>query len=124
VILLDLPTLLNATADLPGSPDIDDFGVPAAAIARHGTVVMDTRVYGSVSLRAAALMQTLLLLPFLSHSQASFAWRATVAYLELCGRTLEVEPADAAQLAADTVAGRVTVAQIASTLKSWSRPAS
>ncbi len=58
--------LLHAAELLPGDPQVDDYGPLYATVARVNARAMERDVYGSVYLKAAALLQTLAKLPVLS----------------------------------------------------------
>ncbi|MFJ9434568.1 hypothetical protein ACIRQY_33625 [Streptomyces sp. NPDC101490] len=71
---MDLVWLLEiAQEKLPGDPDVVDFGAREAARARHCAVVMGTTVYPEPHHRAAALLQSLVRLPALEHSNELYA---------------------------------------------------
>ncbi|GAA3485596.1 hypothetical protein GCM10018966_101290 [Streptomyces yanii] len=70
---LDVTFLLHAAELLPGDPQVDDFGPLYAAVARANAKAMERDIYGSLHLKAAALLQTLARLPCLGHSNEAFA---------------------------------------------------
>ena len=119
--MLDLSFLLHAAERLPGDPQVDDLGPLIAAVARVEARVMEHDVYSSAHLRAAALLQTLVRLPCLEHSNEPFAWASSEAYLALHGIVLDYPPKDAVGLVRDAAAGAVGVAQIAHQLHGWTR---
>lgn len=65
---LDVAFLLHAAELLDGDPQVDDFGPLYAAVARVNARAMERDVYGSLFLKAAALLQPLAKLPCLEHS--------------------------------------------------------
>jgi death-on-curing protein len=118
---IDVPFLLAAAELLPGDPQVDDLGPLYAAVARVNARPMGVRdVYGSVFLKAAALLETLTRLPCLEHSNDAFAWHSCEAYLDFNGYTLEYEPKDAVALVRDSAARQLGVFQIARQLRAWS----
>jgi prophage maintenance system killer protein len=117
---LDLSFLLHAAERLPGDPQVDDLGPLIAAVARVDGRALQTDVYGSVHLKAAALLQTLVRLPCLEHSNDQFAWASSEAYLALHGITLDYPPKDAVALVRET-ASDLGVAQIAHRLHTFTR---
>jgi death-on-curing protein len=119
---LDVSFLLHAAERLPGDPQVDDLGPLFAATARVQAHAMDHDVYGSVHLKAAALLHTLARLPSLEHSGGPFAWASCEAYLALHGIPLDYPPKNAVALVRDTASGTVGVAQIARELRTWARP--
>lgn len=115
---LDLQFLLHAAELLDGDPQVDDYGPLYAAVGRVNAHAMDRDIYGSPYLKAAALLQTLVKLPCLEHSNEAFAWHSCEAYLALNGRRLTYRPKDAVALAHEA-AGTLGVAQIARRLRTW-----
>ncbi|MFC4499365.1 MULTISPECIES: fic family toxin-antitoxin system, toxin component [Streptomyces] len=117
---LDVTFLLHAAELLEGDPQVDDYGPLYAAVARVNARAMERDIYGSVPLKAAALLQTLAKLPCLEHSGEAFAWHATEAYLILNAHELDYAPKAAVALVRDAAAGSLGVARIARQLRDWS----
>jgi death-on-curing protein len=118
---LDVSFLLHAAERLPGDPQVDDLGPLFAAVARVQAHAMEHDVYGSVQLKAAALLHTLSRLPSLEHSEGPFAWASCEAYLALHGIALDYQPKNAVALVRDTASGTAGIAQIARQLRTWTR---
>lgn len=116
---LDVTFLLHAAELLDGDPQVDDYGPLYAATARVNARAMERDIYGSLYLKAAALLQTLAKLPCLEHSNEAFAWHATEAYLILNEHQLEYPPKAAVVLVRDAASGALGVAQIAQQLRAW-----
>ncbi|MCX5563650.1 fic family toxin-antitoxin system, toxin component [Streptomyces sp. NBC_00038] len=116
---LDVTFLLHAAELLNGDPQVDDYGPLYAAVARVNARAMERDIYGSLYLKAAALLQTLAKLPCLEHSNEAFAWHAVEAYLALNERRLEYPPKAAVALVRDTASGTIGVARIARQLRDW-----
>ncbi|MBC7274329.1 MAG: fic family toxin-antitoxin system, toxin component [Streptomyces sp.] len=116
---LDVSFLLHAAELLDGDPQVDDYGPLYAAVARVNARAMERDIYGSPYLRAAALLQTLVRLPCLEHSNEAFAWHATEAYLTLNGHGLDYPPKAAVALVRDAASGALGVARIARQLRDW-----
>ncbi|MGW3094298.1 fic family toxin-antitoxin system, toxin component [Streptomyces sp. NPDC001102] len=116
---LDVTFLLHAAELLDGDPQVDDFGPLYAAVARVNARAMERDIYGSLYLKAAALLQTLARLPCLEHSNERFAWHATEAYLLLNARELDYQPKAAVALVRDAASGTLGVALIARQLRDW-----
>ncbi|MFC7987381.1 fic family toxin-antitoxin system, toxin component [Streptomyces sp. NPDC057336] len=116
---LDVGFLLHAAELLPGDPQVDDYGPLYAAVARVNARAMERDIYGSVYLKAAALLQTLARLPCLEHSNEAFAWHTTDAYLVLNGRPLDYPPKEAAALVRDAATGALGVGLIGRRLRAW-----
>ncbi|MFJ4849349.1 MULTISPECIES: fic family toxin-antitoxin system, toxin component [unclassified Streptomyces] len=119
VIYADVPMLLQVAEHITGDPQADDLGILPAAVARHRSEAMRREIYGSIWLKAAALLHTLARLPALEHSNGQFGWLAAVAFLRVNGHTLTYEPKDAAILVRDVIAGEAPVRQIALQLRQW-----
>ncbi|MFI9723816.1 fic family toxin-antitoxin system, toxin component [Streptomyces sp. NPDC052396] len=117
---IDVPFLLHAAELLPGDPQVDDYGPLFGAIARMYARAMDQDIYGSLHLKAGALLVTLVRIPCLEHSNDRFAWHAAEAFLALNGYRLEYVPKDAVVLVRDAAAGTAGVAQVARQLHDWS----
>ncbi|MGA5799093.1 fic family toxin-antitoxin system, toxin component [Streptomyces cellulosae] len=117
---LEVSFLLHAAELLPGDPQVDDYGSLYAAVARVNARAMERDVYGSVYLKAAALLQTLVKLPCLEHSAEAFAWHSTEAYLALNGYQLDYPPKEAIALVRDAASGAAGVGLIGRQLRAWS----
>ncbi|MFD7555803.1 fic family toxin-antitoxin system, toxin component [Streptomyces sp. NPDC059835] len=120
--VIDVPFLLHAAELLPGDPQVDDLGPLYAAVGRVNARAMQQDIYGTVFLKAAALLETLARIPCLEHSNDAFAWHSCEAYLSLNGCPLDYPPKAAVALVRDSAARQLGVAQIARQLRSWSIP--
>lgn len=116
---LDVSFLLHAAELLEGDPQVDDLGPLYAAVARVNARALEHDVYGTLNLKAAALLHTLVRLPCLEHSNAAFAWHACEAYLMLHERRLDYPIKAAAELVRDAASGAQGVASIARQLREW-----
>ncbi|MEU6768237.1 fic family toxin-antitoxin system, toxin component [Streptomyces sp. NPDC046853] len=116
---LDVSFLLHAAELLEGDPQVDDLGPLYAAIGRVNARALEHDIYGSLNLKAAALLHTLARLPCLEHSNAAFAWHSTEAYLTLHERRLDYPIKAAAELVRDAASGTRGVAGIARQLRDW-----
>nr|WP_202455556.1 fic family toxin-antitoxin system, toxin component [Streptomyces sp. SID8367] len=116
---MDVSFLLHAAELLEGDPQVDDLGPLYAAVGRVNARALEHDVYGSLNLKAAALLQTLARLPCLEHSNAAFAWHATEAYLMLHERHLDYPVKAAAELVRDAASGVRGAASIARQLRQW-----
>lgn len=117
---LDVTFLLHAAELLPGDPQVDDLGPLYAAVARVNARALERDVYGSLYLKAAALLQTLVRPPCLEHSNEAFAWHCAEAYLALNGCRLEYPPKEAVALVRDAASGALGVGLIGRQLRAWS----
>jgi death-on-curing protein len=117
---LDVTFLLHAAELLPGDPQVDDYGPLYAAVARVNARALERDIYGSLYLRAAALLQTLVRLPCLEHSNDAFAWHCAEAYLVLNGCRLDYPPKEAVALVRDVASGAMGVGLVGQQLRAWS----
>ncbi|MER0476881.1 fic family toxin-antitoxin system, toxin component [Streptomyces sp. Edi2] len=104
---------------LRDKPDLADWGATAAAVARHGDQILDQPIYPEPHDRAAALFQSLLRIPALTHSNEIFALSVAFGFLTVCGLTPKVTTEAAGDLVEQTLAGAVDVRQIAAQFKAW-----
>ncbi|MFF3878664.1 fic family toxin-antitoxin system, toxin component [Streptomyces sp. NPDC001978] len=116
---LDVTFLLHAAELLPGDPQVDDYGPLYAAVARVNARALERDIYGSLHLKAAALLQTLVRLPCLEHSNEAFAWHSAEAYLTLNGCRLDYPPKEAVALVRDVASGAMGVGLIGHQLRAW-----
>ncbi|MEV7077899.1 fic family toxin-antitoxin system, toxin component [Streptomyces sp. NPDC093516] len=116
---LDVTFLLHAAELLPGDPQVDDYGPLYAAVARVNARAMERDVYGSLHLKAAALLQTLARLPCLEHSNEAFAWHCAEAYLVLNGCRLKYPPKEAVALVEGAASGVLGVGLVGRQLRAW-----
>lgn len=120
IVRIDRAWLLDlAHRHLPGDPDVTDFGTLAAAAARHTDSVMDTPVYTEVHHRAACLMHQLIRCPALAHSNELFGAVVAASYLSVSGVIVDVQPKQAAALAARISRDALDVRGIAAEIKGW-----
>ena len=116
---IDVTFLLHAAELLEGDPQVDDLGPLYAAVARVNARALERDIYGSLYLKAAALLHTLARLPSLEHSNEAFAWHASEAYLALNARALDYPPKAAVALVRDAASGALGVARTARQLRDW-----
>ncbi|WP_369192379.1 fic family toxin-antitoxin system, toxin component [Streptomyces sp. R08] len=117
---LDVTFLLHAAELLPGDPQVDDYGPLYAAVARVNARALERAIYGSLYLKAAALLQTLVRLPCLEHSNEAFAWHCAEAYLALNGNRLDYPPKEAVSMVLDVASGVMGVGLVGRQLRAWS----
>lgn len=116
---IDVTFLLRAAELLDGDPQVDDLGPLYAAVGRVNARAMERDICGSLYLKAAALLHTLVRLPSLEHSNDAFAWHATEAYLTLNAHALDYPPKAAVALVHDAASGALGVPRIARQLRDW-----
>ncbi|MBK3584776.1 fic family toxin-antitoxin system, toxin component [Streptomyces sp. MBT57] len=119
ILTVDLIWLLQiAQEKLPGDPGITDYGALEAARARHCAIVLGTTVYPEPHHRAAALLQSLVRLPALEHSNELYAATAAAAFLNASGLPAKVSTDQAVNLVEQTANG-LDVRDIATALATW-----
>ncbi|AWZ07874.1 MULTISPECIES: fic family toxin-antitoxin system, toxin component [unclassified Streptomyces] len=122
ILTIDLTWLLEiAHRKIPGDPEVWDWGSLEAARARHGFQVMDTLVYDQPHHRAASLLQQLVRIPALEHSNELYAATVAAAYLQGSGLPVNVTTKEVGDLLEQVSGGLVDVRQIAVVLKEWTR---
>ncbi|MEE1755443.1 fic family toxin-antitoxin system, toxin component [Streptomyces sp. SP18CS02] len=118
---IDLAWLLMiAEHRTPGDPQVTDWGALIAAVSRHDAELFGTAVYDDPHLRAAALLQLLLHVPALEHSNAMFASAVAYGYLVACGLKVDTSPEQVRDLARLVKGGEADVRAIAAELRRWS----
>jgi hypothetical protein len=117
---LDFQALLQV-AEAPGSPRVDDYGVPLMAAARIGAHLLGQHVYHGAHLKAAALLDVLLRHPWLEHHQARAALTAAAAQLEINGYRLrdDLKNSEIAGVLTRVVGPGVPLLELARTLRGW-----
>jgi hypothetical protein len=102
-----------------GDPAPDDYGVPAAAVARHRAEFFEQPVYEGPYARAAALVHTLGRCRWLERSNMAVAAASGVMYLEAAGISAKPTRADAVALRELLLDPTCTATRIAAQLRSW-----
>lgn len=104
----------------PGDPQVVDWGALVAAVARHDAEIFGSAVYSDPHARAAALLQLLLHVPALEHSNAMFASAVAYGYLVASGLKVITSPEQVRDLALLVKQGKADVRAIADELRQWS----
>ncbi|WP_328316198.1 fic family toxin-antitoxin system, toxin component [Streptomyces sp. NBC_00388] len=118
---IDLAWLLMvAEHKTPGDPPVIDWGALVAAVSRHEAEVFGIPVYKDPYTRAAALLQLLLHVPALEHSNAMFASAVAYGYLVACGLKVVTSPEQVRDLARLVKQEKADVRAIADELRQWS----
>lgn len=104
---------------LPGQPSIDDFSSLVAAVARHRVDPPRLGIDSDPSWRAAALLQTLLVLRPLPAYNVRYACAVTIAYMHASGEGLDTPYGELADLARDLMTAKATVFDAADTIRAW-----
>ncbi|MGA5194242.1 fic family toxin-antitoxin system, toxin component [Streptomyces exfoliatus] len=120
MLRIDLSWLLAvAQSEIPGDPEISDWGALEAARARHVFHVMDTPVYDQPHHRAAALLEQFVRVPALEHSNELYGVVVAAAYLHASGYPVDVSAEEAIDLVERVAEGRIDVRRVADVLKEW-----
>lgn len=118
---IDLSWLLMvAEHKTPGDPQVVDWGALVAAVGRHEAEIFGSPVYSDPHSRAAALLQLLLHVPALEHSNAMFASAVAYGYLVASGLKVITSPEQVRDLALLVKEGKADVRAIADELRQWS----
>ncbi|OEJ98353.1 hypothetical protein [Streptomyces thermolilacinus] len=117
---IDLAWLLMvAEQKAPNDPQVVDWGALVAAVSRHDAEIFGITVYDDPHTRAAALLQVLMHIPALEHSNALFASAVAYGYLVACGLRVTASPERVRELARLVKAGAADVRDIADELERW-----
>ncbi|MFF9350385.1 fic family toxin-antitoxin system, toxin component [Streptomyces sp. NPDC014734] len=118
---IDLAWLLMvAEHKTPGDPQVVDWGALVAAVARHEAEIFGSPVYSDPHARAAALLQLLLHVPALEHSNAMFSSAVAYGYLVASGLKVITSPEQVRDLARLVKEDKADVRTIADELRQWS----
>ncbi|GAA2921734.1 MULTISPECIES: fic family toxin-antitoxin system, toxin component [Streptomycetaceae] len=118
---IDLSWLLMvAEHKTPGDPQVVDWGALVAAVSRHEAEIFGSPVYSDPHSRAAAMLQLLLHVPALEHSNAMFASAVAYGYLVASGLKIITSPEQVRDLARLVKEGKADVRAIADELRRWS----
>ncbi|MEU6881097.1 fic family toxin-antitoxin system, toxin component [Streptomyces sp. NPDC046712] len=113
--------LMVAEHHTPGDPQVTDWGALVAAVGRHDAEIFGVPVYSDPHARAASLLQLLLHIPALEHSNAMFASAVAYGYLVASGLKVVTSPEQVRDLARLVKEGKADVRAIAAELRQWSR---
>ncbi|MFD6534171.1 fic family toxin-antitoxin system, toxin component [Streptomyces sp. NPDC060184] len=117
---IDLSWLLMvAEHRTPGDPHVADWGALVAAVSRHEAEIFGSPVYAGPHARAASLLQLLLHVPALEHSNAMFASAVAYGYLVASGLRVHTSPDRVRDLARLVKEGKAGVRDIAEELHAW-----
>ncbi|MFE7328771.1 fic family toxin-antitoxin system, toxin component [Streptomyces sp. NPDC057565] len=118
---IDLSWLLMvAEHKTPGDPQVVDWGALVAAVARHEAEIFGSPVYSDPHSRAAALLQLLIHVPALEHSNAMFASAVAYGYLVASGLKVITSAEQVRDLARLVKEGKADVRAVADELRQWS----
>lgn len=112
---LDLEDLLGLTRALRAGP-VRDVGLLDSSCARPRSTAFGADAYRALEEKAAALLHSLARNHALVDGNKRLAWLATVVFLDLNGRTVELDDEAAFGLVMEVAEGRLDVAEIAARL--------
>jgi death on curing protein len=112
---LDLEDLLGLVRLLRAGP-VRDVGLLDSAAARPRSQAFGQEAYGTLALKAAALLHSLVNNHALVDGNKRLGWLATVVFLDLNGAAPDLDDEAAFTLVVDVAAGSVDVEQIAERL--------
>lgn len=114
---LDLRTLLRLAQGIEGDPEIRDYSVLVAAIARHEATLMGRILLPRPVDAAAALLHTIVLLkPLSTFGNDVLGWVAAYTLLGINGLKVQADPHDALALVQAAAAGELDEREIAERL--------
>lgn len=122
VEFLDLDDVLSLACRLLGDPPpIRDVGLLASAVARPQTTVGGQDAYGTIWMKAAAMLQSVVNNHALVDGDERLGWLSTAVFLELNDASVADADNDAVyELAMDVASGRIDLAAIATRLETLS----
>ena len=112
---LDLEDLLGLTRVLNAGP-VRDLGLLDSACARPHSSTFGTDAYPTLEEKAAALLHSLVRNLALVDGNKRLAWLATVVFLDINGRTIELDDEAAFELVMSVAEGSIDVEAIAARL--------
>lgn len=104
---------------LPEHPMVSDFSALVAAVARHRVDPPRLGVDSDPAWRAAALLQTLLLLKPLPAYNVRFACAVTIAYMHASGEGIDAPHGELVELAKQLLESKTDVFSAADKIRSW-----
>jgi death-on-curing protein len=120
VIYLDLAALLRiAHRTLGGDPEVRDYGLLTAALARPQTDVFGHEAYPSLPEKAAALLHSLVRNHALIDGNKRLGWAAMVVFCDVNGQFLDMDDDAAYELTIRAAVGEYEVPDIAAELRKW-----
>jgi death on curing protein len=117
---LDLEDLLGLVRAL-GTGPVRDVGLLDSAAARPRSRAFGEDAYGTVPLKAAALLHSLVRNHALVDGNKRLGWLATVVFLDLNGHAPDLDDDAAFGLVMDVAAGLAAVEEIAERLRALPR---
>jgi death-on-curing protein len=114
--------LLAQNVTAPARPVVRDAGLLESAAARPQTTVYGAEAYRTLTVKAAALMESIARNHPLIDGNKRLAWHAATVFLLLNGTTLAAPSVSAGEkFVLDLAQGRMTLEEIADRIASWCR---
>ncbi|WP_327687287.1 toxin Doc [Streptomyces sp. NBC_00467] len=104
---------------LPQEHMVSDFSALVASVARHRVDPPRLGIDSDPAWRAAALLQTLLLLKPLPAYNVRFACAVTIAYMHASGEGLDTPYGELVELCKELIASKADVFHAAEQLRAW-----
>lgn len=115
---LDVEDLLTLVDDLHVGP-VRDLGLLDSAAHRPTTILWGREAYGTLDMKAAALMESLVRNHALLDGNKRLGWLAVVVFYGLNGVDLEAPDDEAYALVIAVATGTIAVKQASETLARW-----
>ncbi|MFE7332557.1 type II toxin-antitoxin system death-on-curing family toxin [Streptomyces sp. NPDC057565] len=112
--------LLQIAQSLPGDPACLDLGILDGVCARVRAHYMSQDVYGSLWLKAAAMMESLVLHEPLEDKNPFYAWLVGEVFLNTNGIHMSYEPEEALAMVMRVRHKNASVRETAAQLREWS----
>jgi death on curing protein len=103
---VDFRTLLRLAQGIQGDPEVRDYSVLTAAVARHEAVLMGRPVFPRVLDASGALLHTIVALAPLTFGNEVFGWVAGYTMLGLNGAKVQADPREAIEFVQTAMAER------------------
>jgi death-on-curing protein len=123
VSYLDASDLLVLAAAVSGGDlVVRDLGLLDSAAHRPRATVLGVEAYGTLWLKAAAMLDSVVCTRPLAEGNWRLAWVAAVTLCDVNGWWIDADEDDALDLIRQVDRGKVEVAQIAAQLEAWALP--
>ncbi|MDO5635240.1 MAG: type II toxin-antitoxin system death-on-curing family toxin [Micrococcus sp.] len=121
-VYLTTEDLLSLVDDLGVGP-VRDVGLLESAAHRPTTSLWGSDAYVSLSLKAAALLDSVVNNHALVDGNKRLGWLATVVFLDVNGIWIEAPDEDAYDLVIAVASGSVSLVKVSNSLESWAQRA-
>lgn len=118
----DVARIIELTIGAPADTVITDAGLVLAAIQRPAARIRSTEIYGSLPLKAAALLESFARHAPLTDGNKRVAWLSVNVFLELNGHEMRFSDNEAYNLLVEVAHGYVPTLEIAERIAAHLRP--